>query len=491
MSEYNLLFLYTDEQRPDTCAAYGNRRIETPNLNRLAEQSTVFERAYCTQPVCTPARGSLVNGLWPHTHGAVMNNLFMREGVRCLPEWLPPRRWFCAHHGKWHLGDELYPQHGFTEWVATEDTYHHWYRPHRDQRDRSPYHHYLISQGIQPAPNKLPPEIGSRFFREQIHRLPEEHSRPAFLGREASRFIRENARRPFILFVNFLEPHMPFHSCRDGQYRPQDVILPGNSGIAPAPDHSLRARLDAARRRAKTFEGRVLDGEGPWRELTARYWGMCSLVDTHVGKILETLHDCGLDDKTIVVFTSDHGDMMSSHGLVGKGLMYEESARVPFLLRLPGQKGGRRVSGPVSMIDVVPTLFDLLGLPIPPELQGLSLRAALEGGREEIDRPVFIEWNRGGPPKPLATLPSFCEGMCTLQEAEDAENEELRAVVTPDLFKYNWSATGHDELFDLNADPLELRNAAREPAHSARIAAMRERIRAWQAETKDELRLGE
>jgi arylsulfatase A-like enzyme len=488
----NLLFLYTDEQRFDTLAAYGNRVIQMPNLNRLADQATVFERAYVTQPVCTPSRASLLTGLWPHTSGCIQNNIPLRPDTRCLPEMLPPGRYVCAHMGKWHVGDEIYPQHGFTVWEATEDTYHAYYFRGRDEfADRSAYHHWLIARGIKPWER---PEAAkhqayrNRFFRDQIHSLPEEHCRPRFLAEAACRFIRENALRPFVLYVNFLEPHMPFHSCRDNQYKPEEVTLPANFLVPLTAEHSCHARVTAARLREQGYEG-PLRTEADWRRLIARYWGLCSLVDTHVGTILDTLAECKLENDTIIVFTSDHGDMMGSHGLLAKGFMFEESARVPLVIRLPGQRAGRHVAAPISHIDIVPTLLDLMGVPAPSHLQGKSRRAVLEGREKMPPDDVFIEWNvlpTKSERKPSA-LPKYAEGICSAEQAAASARAELRAIATPDLWKFTWSSVGEHELYDLNTDPGELRNLARKPEHAARVRELTNRIRGWQQRTGDKL----
>ena len=137
MPRPNLLFLFTDEQRADTMAAYGNSRIEMPNLNRLAEQSVVFDRAYVTQPVCTPSRSTIMTGLWPHTSGCTANNIALRDDTPCLPEMLRDD-YATAYHGKWHLGDEIFAQHGFDEWVSIDDLYAPHCSPGRDPglRDR-------------------------------------------------------------------------------------------------------------------------------------------------------------------------------------------------------------------------------------------------------------------------------------------------------------------------------------------------------------------
>jgi arylsulfatase A-like enzyme len=133
----NLLFLFTDEQRADTLAAYGNSRIAMPNLNALAEESILFERAYCTQPICTPSRSSIMTGVYPHSNGCTRNNAPLPEEFRCLPEYPAFEGYTSAYHGKWHLGDEIFRQHGFNEWRSFEDEYIRHYRPHRDRSARS------------------------------------------------------------------------------------------------------------------------------------------------------------------------------------------------------------------------------------------------------------------------------------------------------------------------------------------------------------------
>jgi arylsulfatase A-like enzyme len=465
----NLLFIYTDEQRADTLACYGNDRIRMPHLNRFAETATVVERAYVTQPVCTPSRTSLLTGLTPHTACMPGNNLTLPDEVPCLPEMLRDG-YATAHHGKWHLGDEIFAQHGFQEWVATEDTYHNFYGPGRDQSERSAYHHFLIEQGIAYKPRTdLPEWIAARFFREQIHRLPEPLSRPAFLGREASRYIREHRDEPFALYVNFLEPHMPFYSCRDAQYAPGEVTLPANAMHAMDETYPRRARRAADKYREKGFEiDGPLNSEDAWRTLTARYWGMCGLVDTYIGEILNTLNACGLDDNTIVVLTSDHGDMMSSHSLLGKGYMFEESVRVPLLVRLPNQREQRRISGPFSHVDLVPTLLEAMGQPVPGHLEGVSRAGLLDAGGAVTDD-AFIEWHGKG------------EG----KGDDPVGSESIRTVVSGDGWKLNVSDIGEHELYHVQSDPCEYANRVADPALADLRADLLGRIAAWQSRTGD------
>ena len=486
MSQPNLLFLFTDEQRADTLGAYGNTKIHTPNLDRLAGWSTLFERAYVTQPVCTPSRATILTGLYPHTCGCTANNVPLPGDVPCLPEMLSRGQYTAGYHGKWHLGDEIFAQHGFDDWVSVEDMYRRHFSPGRDRKARSDYHHFLIDSGFAPAD-------GDAFSRGQTARLAEEFSKPAFLARHASRFIRENRRRPFVLFVNFLEPHMPFFGPRDDQYDPRELNLPGNFEAGVAEDQPLKARLLQRHSRQKGISGLPLQTEADWRRVIANYWGLCSLVDTHVGTILNTLADCGLWDNTIIVYTSDHGDMLGSHGLAAKSVMFEEAVRVPLLIRLPGQAAPRRTAAAMSQIDLVPTLLDLMGQQIPAHLQGRSLRAALEGTGRPMPEDVFIEWN--GPDCGIKRFsgeeeyPDYLAEMATHEQFLRAMEDPVRTVVTAAGWKFNCSPGGQDELYNLNDDPLETTNLAGAEESLPVMRTLARAIRRWQVRTGDVLEL--
>jgi arylsulfatase A-like enzyme len=487
MRRPNLLFLFTDEQRADTMAAYGNHRIQTPNLNRLAAESTVFERAYVTQPVCTPSRATIMTGLYPHTCGCTANNIPLPEDTPCLPEMLPDGQYATAYHGKWHLGDEVFAQHGFDEWRSIEDMYRAHYRPGRPRDVVSTYQQWLTQE------NGLQPDSGDHFGRAAAARLPEQYSKPAYLAGEASRFMRENRDNPFVLFVNFLEPHMPFFGPRDDLHALRDVELPANFETRPAADQALKARLLARLYQEQGHSGLPLKTEADWRRMIANYWGLCSLVDTHVGRILATLEDCGLAEDTIVVYTSDHGDMMGSHGLLAKCVMFEEAVRVPLLVRLPGQRGGRRVLEPVSQVDLVPTLLDLMGCATPDCLQGQSLRPALEGKGTPPARDVFIEWNgtNNGMEQHLkqGRLPAALQDMASPEDAWAAVSDPVRTVITREGWKLNCSPLGEHELYNLNDDPREVTNLAAQQGMRPTMKNLAARLRRWQESTSDEVAL--
>jgi arylsulfatase A-like enzyme len=185
----NLLFLFTDQQRHDTIAAGGNERIKVPNLNRLAEESVVFTQAYVAQPVCTPSRGTIMTGLYPHNHGALGNNVALRKETSTIAEMLEGvggdsggavgaggTNYRTGYVGKWHLGDEIYAQHGFTDWVSIDDNYHKHVSEGNDPNAHCDYYHFLRQNGFEPDAKD---KSGYDYFsRNYCTRLPEEFSKP-------------------------------------------------------------------------------------------------------------------------------------------------------------------------------------------------------------------------------------------------------------------------------------------------------------------------
>lgn len=453
----NLLFIYTDEQAVSTMPCYGNSLISTPNMNRISDKSFIFNQAYCSQPVCTPSRSTILTGLYPHSTGCEFNNYHLPFGVKCFPELADFSGYKTGHFGKWHLGDETFAQHGFEKWISTEDVYIQYSRTGRDRNCHTSYYNWLTEQGVE-----IPVYVNIEYLREYISmELPEKHSSPFFLAQEATRFIKENRDNPFILYVNFQEPHMPFHSPRDNQYDPKDIPLPENFN-APV---SRRTHLS---RRASMEQnghgGLPLKTEDNWKRLIANYWGLTSLVDTYVGKILDVLAENGLDENTIIVFTTDHGDMMGSHRLLAKSVQFQEAIQVPLLLHVPGLKP-ETVNHPVSQVDIVPTLLDLMGKEVPASLHGKSLKPYLENVHDFPREDVFVEW--------------------TIKRGHDI----VRTVVSPDGWKYNCSMTGDSELYNLKADPGETRNLINDPGMKGMIETLYGKIRDFQKRTDDYIKL--
>ena len=469
----NLLFIITDQQRFDTLAAYGNHRIKMPFLNRLASQSYVFEKAYVTQPVCSPSRSSILTGTYPHWNGVTENDIPLKPGVTVLPEMITKGDYFKGYLGRTgHLMD--------ADRVPS---------PVLGLQERKIYSmppdDYLIENGIMPID-------GKSYTKTDRAHLPEPFCGPAYLAEDSSRFIRENREHPFVLFSSIYEPHDPLWGPFNDLHDPAEVALPDNFSAVPTADQPLKTRLEQQCVYEREHGNSPLRTEQDWRKIIARYWGLCSLVDKYIGKILNTIEECGLWDNTIIVFTSDHGDMMGSHRLLGKNVMFEESVRVPLLIRLPGQKTSRKISNPVSLIDLVPTLLDLLGQNIPGHLQGKSLKPVLEDTGNTSDD-VFVQWTGVNyiVTQDLSEepIPDYLAKITTREEAMAALGDVVRSIVTHDGWKFNWSQRGEHELYNLNEDPGETTNLVVRKDSLPLMRELAERIRRWQQRTGDALEL--
>jgi arylsulfatase A-like enzyme len=289
-----------------------------------------------------------------------------------------------------------------------------------------------------------------------------EQSKPKFLERRACDFLKRHRAEPFVLYVNFLEPHMPFTGPFDNAYDPASVDLPANFN-----DPLEENEPQVYRRFREQVVAQYGEDEKSIRELIARYWGLVTEVDMCAGGILNTLEELGLADNTIVVYTSDHGDLMGAHGMVTKGVMYEEAAKVPWIMRVPWMRKEQvMIEQPVSHIDLMPTLVELMGVKAGGNLQGQSLLPLMQGGEAGEDH-VFIEWNVarwGGLDVPV------------------------RTVVSPDGWKLSLFKGDKSQLFNLNEDPGETTNLFDSGRHSDVIERLSARIRQWQKKTKDTLK---
>jgi len=457
----NLLFLWTDEQRADTMAVYGKPTFRVPVMNRLASESVVFLHCYDSQPVCTPARSTVMTGTWPHANGCIQNNIPLKPEAKTLVELLDDPDYYTGYFGKWHLGDELFCQHGFHEWVSIEDIYNRYFSPGRDRNTRSSYHHFLLELGYKPDT----PE--GTFSRGFAARLPVEHCKPAFLAREACRFILENRRRPWVLYVNFLEPHMPFHGPYNDLHTAEEAPLPENYPGIPVESEPLRYQQIRQEQQSKPYQGLDLRQRESWVRLNRNYAGLCAQVDQALCRILWALEASGQWENTIIVFTSDHGEMMGSHSLYAKSVAYEEAVRVPMLLRVPFRRQQPfQVTQPVSHISLVPTLLELLGKPIPDDLPGRSWLPLLEN-RRTIPEPVFIEWHSGG------------------------RGPVGRYVISP----HGWKLVLYDNdrcmLFDRVRDPLELHNLYYRPEFRDVVRQLYKELIEWQHRVGDRAQMPE
>jgi arylsulfatase A-like enzyme len=487
----NLLFLWTDQQRPDTIGAYGNDLIRTPHLDHLAATGTLFTQAYCAQPVCSPSRGSVLTGVYPHTHGVISNSMKLPLEAKTIAERLRPHGYACGYVGKWHLGREHCAQRGFEDLWSSTENYAFGYEPgDPNPRGLSDYERSLVARGYLTAgPDGEVRPIG----RPAAARLPEAAGKPAFQAAECGRFLETLRDRPFLLMCNFLDPHGPNNSPFDGLYDPDTIPLPASWYGELEATVPLRYRM--RRRHAERLDVRWekwvpgnLSGndERHWRELAARYWGQVSLVDKYVGQILSRLDELGLADDTVVVYSTDHADMMGEHRLLNKGLNYEGAAHVPLLIRAPGL-APRRIATPVSQVSLVPTLLDLLGRPAPAGLPGGSLVPLMTAGDSAPDEAeVVIEWNGYDSYPPEFTRPGPLTG-------DEETDRLLRAVdartVRCGRWKLSVHASAEHELYDLRADPGETHNALHDAGADRVVADLYGRLLTWQRRTGDALRL--
>ncbi len=491
----NLLFLFTDQQRRDTMEVYGNTFIHVPNLNELAKDSCVFDRAYVSSPVCTPSRSTIVTGLYPHTNGMIKNNTTLADEFPALAEMVKPSGYFTGYMGKWHLGNEVISQHGFDTWISIEDNYRKHYTKEEYKSCHSSYHEFLRSRGYQPD---IKDKDGfERFSRMYSTRIPEKDSKPAFLADEANKFISTYKEDPFVLFVNFLEPHPPYFSCFDDYYKPEEVPLPPAFLHPISDDKPFKYKVNAEN--AKNF-GRhePLDSEIKWRQLIAKYYGSITLVDKYIGIIIQHLKNCGLFDDTIIVFTSDHGDMLGDYGMLAKGCMLESASRVPFLIRIPGLTEKQiKISEPVCNIDIVPTLLDIMEVEKPKTLQGESLYPAILGNEslKEKERAVFMEYLNSrfakGKVYTNTVTPNLADKYPGWQEIlEKLYPDEMpeRCIVSNDLFKLIMIKSGEYELYDLKNDPLEENNLYYKADYAEKVVELRMLFEAWQKSTKDDVK---
>lgn len=476
-SEPNLVFIFTDQQRYDTMSVYGNDKIKAPNLNNLSKESAVFKRPYVTQPVCTPSRGTIVTGLYPHTHGCVNNNMTLNKKIPTIADFTKKHGYKTAYMGKWHIGNEVIKQHGFDKWVSSEDGYRKHYTKEEYKNVNCDYYFFLRKNGFMP--DREDNDFYS-FSREFATRIPEKFSKPAFLAGEAEKYITENKNNKFVLYVNFLEPHPPWYSVFDDMYDPEEVELPSNF------NSELPENVPGYYKYIQKYFREVgrhfpMKDEKTWRKLIARYWGAVSLIDKYTGKILQSLKDNGIDDNTVVVFTSDHGDMMGDFRMNQKGLMYDSSSRVPLLIKVPGVTDNQVIiEEPVSNVDLVPTLLDILGIPPVEGLEGKSLYPAVKGEVKLDDNDVFIEWNREG----ISSWQKYLKKVSP-DEASKYYDHRARAVVTPEGWKMTLRENGENELYNMYEDPGEIENLYYDKGYSEKIEELKKKIHDWQKNTND------
>lgn len=337
----NVLFINTDQQRTDTLRCYGNENVQTPHLDSLAARGTLFTSCYATQPVCSPCRSSMATGLFPNATGVVENNIPLPPNLFAWPRALHDAGYRTAYVGKWHLGVEPVPGY-FDVWRGFETGWKHFVR-------EEPYF-------------AAPGEMDSAFRKRIAANPPVVAEGESVIGRYrpdletdyALEFIAENQRRPFACWLSFYPPHTPKEA-------PEENVALYRGNIQP--------------------------------EDQAVYHAMVNRLDWNIGRILSRLDELNLTEKTLIIFTSDHGENFpmrwNSHH---KRLCYDQAANVPLLISLPGTlQQGARSTAVAGIADLCPTILDVCGMGIPDGLHGESLKPLLTGKPEGWRDDAFIQ----------------------------------------------------------------------------------------------------
>lgn len=437
MQGRNVLFIMSDEHSRRILGAYGNAIVRSPNLDALAAGGTLFESAYCNCPICVPSRASFATGRYVHAIG-YWDNAFPYRGT--------PASWGHRLHDTGHRCDSI----GKLHYRGSDD-------PNGFDNEILPLHVLKGEGDVQGMLRRPPPQ------RDSTGQLAGDAGSGDSTYLQYDRDIRKEAvqwlkaaankraQKPWCLFVSFVCPHFPLVAPPEffNLYGLKELPLPGLRHPSDFPDHPVLRKL----RDVQNYEDYFRD-EGHVRTAIAAYYGMVSFLDDNIGGILNTLHETGLDDETLVVYSSDHGDNLGTRTFWGKSNMYEESVGVPLILNGPGIPVGRRIATPVSLIDAYPTIVEAVGEPstaADQALPGTSLLRLLDG--KNTDRTVFSEYHAVG------SLTGIF-------------------MVRFGRYKYVHYEGYRPQLFDVAADPMETRDLALASGYDAALGEGERRLRA-------------
>ncbi|MBB6733633.1 sulfatase [Cohnella zeiphila] len=412
----NVLILFTDQQRHDTIQAAGNPHMITPNLDRSAAEGCLYTNAHSSNPVCMPARHDLLTGLPGRAHGYFTNNKtrpIKDYGLPTVARIFSENRYRTAAIGKMHFRPSRM-HHGYGELILMEEI------PNRRQDDQ--YATYLADQGLGSIQN-IHGVRANLYHIPQQPQMEEAHHPNRWVADRAIDWLERNGREPFFLFCSWIHPHPPWAAPEAYRELYRDRELP-----QPVPVS-----------RSYPFEppGSVWYGdhedERNIRRIREAYYACVTHVDYHIGRLLDHMREKRLLDDTLVIFASDHGDMLYDKGFFQKSLPYEGSARIPFIVRYPEKVRAGTVSDSfVDLLDVLPTCLDACGLSYPEApfaLPGASLFA--EGAERDREHQIC----------------SFGEGKDRWVMARDRRYKYV--------YFYN---RGTEQLFDMERDPQELHN---------------------------------
>ncbi len=418
----NLLFLFTDQQRFDTIHALGNPWIKTPNLDRLCREGTAFTSAYTPAAECVPARCCMITGQYVNQHGCGSNEQHMPpEDFPTYMSRLKEAGYRTHGAGKCHFTPNPEALRGFQTRDMSEEVPGEVERnDYRDAVRAAGYGHVVEPLGIR----------GEMYYIPQPSQLPAKYHHSHWVADRCIDFIKneEDSEQPWMLYGGFIHPHPPFAPPNPWHklYRAPDMPLPH----LPEDDGSLTCFINRFQNRYK-YRDRGMD-LNLVRCIRAYYAACISFMDQQVGRILDQLEASGELDNTLIVFSSDHGELLGDFGCFGKRSFHDVASRVPLIARLPGRfPAGKQCTLPASLVDIAPTFCAAAGLDNDPSYDGVDL-AELANGSSSRDT-VFFQYNRG-------------------------ENALVGSVNTE--YKYVWSAPDQREYLFAREDSPETRNLA-------------------------------
>jgi len=479
MQRPNILWICSDQQRWDTLGCYGNPFVNTPNIDRLAAEGTCFDHAFSQSPVCTPSRGAFLTGRYPRTCRARQNGADIPDSEVLVTRMLADAGYLCGLSGKLHLR-ACNPRHVGADGVESrlDDGYSvfHWSH-HSGSMGESQNHYWdwLAGQGTQFSAQRVEDS------RTVATAMSGETSQAAWCADRAIEFMEQQAAagRPWLFSVNLFDPHAAFDPPREflDPYlaRLEEIPLPSyrEGELADKPGWQRHDHERGAYGRGANFAWRNLS-ERDHRLIRAAYWAMCDLIDAQVGRMLDAVARTGQRENTLIIYTSDHGEMLGDHGIYMKGpFFYDCAVRVPLIISWPGQVEARSSSALVELLDLPQTLLDAVGLEPHPGMMGASLWPLLTGA-------VSADAHRE-------------DVYCEFYNACDGHNGEceLPAMATMVRTREHKLTVGHDvnagELYDLRADPGEHRNLWDDPASVELKADMLVRLADRMAFTADPL----
>ena len=444
MAGKQVILITADTQRRDMLGCYYGNRVRTPNLDRLAAEGMLFERAYCADPVCTPARSAIFTGTYPHTNGAWSNGQAMGDNIANIGRRLQKNGVYCAHIGKWHLDGGSYgygtPPDG---WDPA------WWFDNRN---------YIEALSLEDRPKvRNPGHIG---------KVPESLCFANHNTQRALEFLDTRQEDDVLLVVEYEEPHHPWMAPEPfaSMFDNDNLTLDEDAGETMGENKPELHRVWAENYHHQIENGSFLH---TWRHFLA-----CNAyLDYEIGRLLDAVDR--RYPEALVIYTADHGFSMGNRGgMYDKGpASYAEITGVPLIVR---QKelipAGTRYTKPVSHIDLTPTILDYFGAERSPVLAGQSMLPILQNPESEYQDHVFIEYGRFTTPH---------DGFGGFQP--------YRACVTQD-YKLCINLLDTDERYDLSNDPTELTNLIDSPEHAEIRNTLHDRIIDWMNDTRDPFR---